>query len=249
MEQYNKHAKLKYIIFGVLGFVCIILACAYMTQYCNLILIRSANGAIETGTKVGDISTNSIWNSYVTGSGASNVLPFLSGLSNTAKFQQTAIIIYNVFSSLQTVNNLILYLGIITLVAFAVCMIFSNGSRRIFYKSNLIVGLVCPAIVIIFTVVVAILNTLAIPDISNNLELFACMDVAVAESAMAAGNYSLDTIMSKTRVSIATPIIADVIFLVLIAYCVYLMIYAVKRYKECASDRNQILAKAENANE
>lgn len=80
-----------------------------------------------------------------------------SDLTNQTAEVRDAIMITR--DTLQTVNNNILYLFVIAIVSYVVLQIFGNGYRKKLYKSNLIVGIVLPSLVIaygIFTLVMLI---------------------------------------------------------------------------------------------
>ncbi len=65
---------------------------------------------------------------------------------------------YDFNQKLQTTNNSLFYLGLFALAMVAVMCICANASRRKYYISNLVSGVVCPTATIGFTVFVLIQN-------------------------------------------------------------------------------------------
>nr|MDE7106316.1 hypothetical protein [Anaeroplasmataceae bacterium] len=72
---------------------------------------------------------------------------------------------------LQTVNQLMLYLGVISLIALAIMLICSNISRKRYYISNLVSGVAAPAVSGIFAIVVSALCFGCIAPLSDNFVL------------------------------------------------------------------------------
>ena len=65
--------------------------------------------------------------------------------------------------TLQRTNNLLFYLGMFSLTMVAIMLICANASRKKYYISNLVSGVVCPLATIIFTVfvILSILNSMS----------------------------------------------------------------------------------------
>jgi hypothetical protein len=130
----------------------------------------------------------------------------------------------------------------------AALFIASNHSRRIYYRSNYIVGIVCPTVIALFALVVAILNSLCIPVITENNLLFNVMDF-VCSTSNASYVSDINNVLNHNAVNVSTLIFVDVLLAGIMAYCVFLVIYAIKRYNVCAAEREEIIAKAVSKNE
>ncbi len=155
MTQFlKKHAKLFYLIFGIFGFAFIIIACFYITPYNNT--------AVNYNSEVlsGEIQSIQKGNEYLALFCVDTGTSF-SGLYQTMfKFNR----------SLQTANNMILYLGVVSLVMLAIMFVCANVTRKKYYISNLVSGVVCPAITIIFAIVALIFNFLPLSSLSKNYD-------------------------------------------------------------------------------
>lgn len=171
MAQFlKKHAKLLYILLAAFSFVLLLLACVYITPYNDTALnynLDFLNGKI-TDVKDG----NSTLVSFVVGLNnlglnAKELLVFGEHSGYTALYR----VVYFFNDALQKTNNGLFYLSLFSLVMVAVMLLCANGSRRKFYISNLVSGVVCPALTIIFTAVVLVLNITALVQLSSNFEL------------------------------------------------------------------------------
>lgn len=261
MINYNKNAKLIHLGFLVMAFICLILTISYMTQYVNICVYKTVNGFGSDGT---NMPFNVCWKNFIE---SKNDLPakfreylgypvsFPAGAAGTGPkakvFVETCNIFYDFYKSLNFVNQLLLYLSVTTAVMGAILFIASNHSRRIYYKSNYIVGIICPAVVIAFTLVVVVLNTLNIFKLNENLILFRAKDMVVSFTGQSLHYQKVDVlndIINNSHINAFTLVLTDVILAALIGYAAFLICYTVKRYKECAIEREEIIAKAVSNN-
>ena len=249
MTKYNKNAKLIYMLLGVLILATLATTIVYMTQYKNLFLFKSIIGFSEN---TNNINNNTDWRDFITSDNSviveiRNMLGY-SGVATKDVFVQTANNIYTTYIALNTVNQLLLYFTIVSAVMFASLFIASNHSRRIYYASNYVIGIVAPAVVAVFALVVAVFNTLLIPVISNNHLLLNAMDYVCSNNS-ASYIKDINLILNHNVVNSTTLILVDVLLAAIIGYCAYLITYAIKRYNICAAERDEIIAKAVSNNE
>lgn len=255
MVKYNKNAKLIHIGLLVMAFACLILTISYMTQYVNICVYETVNGFGADGP---NMPFNVCWKNFIE---ANRELPiafreyvgYKGNLVTQEKgklFLETCTIFSDFYHSLNFVNQLLLYLSITTAVMGAILFIASNHSRRIYYKSNYIVGIICPAVVIAFALVVVVLNTLNIFKLSDNLILFKAKDMVVEVSNLHFESADrLNDIINNSNINSFTLILTDVILAALIGYAAFLIRYTIKRYNECAIEREEIIAKAVSDND
>lgn len=153
MTQFlKKNAKLIYLIFGVFSFLFIILACLYMTPY-NRIAI-DYNPDFETTGEV-----KKLLGLFTFSAGTKTDYGYLYAL------------MYDTNKSLQLGNNLVLYLGVVSLVMLAVMLICANASRKKYYISNLVSGVVCPSVSIIMSIIAIVTSVIALGQINSDLEM------------------------------------------------------------------------------
>lgn len=168
MSQFlKKNAKLFYILFAVFSGLLIILACAYMTPYTTITVKfnqKFLDGLIPAVTADNpNLNTfcKRAYTYFVTDAGQT----FSSG---TELFQYLYNLMYSVDQQIQRANDLVLYLGIVSLVMVAIMMICANHSRKKFYISNLVSGVVCPAVSIVFGIITLIANFGCIAPLNAN---------------------------------------------------------------------------------
>lgn len=262
MKEYGKNAKPILFAFGILAFLVIIVSFLYMNQYTNMWFYASPTTGISADDYSGTgQATNSIMNTYfgyttVDGGPLVNLKDFINYfnlenvLSNSdadKAVEYVGNICMSAYRQLNSVNDLILYLGLISLVLFAVMLIFGNSSRRIYYKSNLIVGIVCPLIAIVFAIVVVVKNSMLISVINGeDSEIYNMVDYI---TEMRTRSVSLKTAISSGNINSLTIILVDVFLVVFICYSVFIIVYSYLRYKNCKEERNEIIKKAVSANE
>ena len=78
---------------------------------------------------------------------------------------------YDFNQKLQKTNNSLFYLGLFSLAMVAIMCICANASRKKYYISNLVSGVVCPAATIGFTIVTLIHNFNAMAFLNKHWEL------------------------------------------------------------------------------
>ena len=257
MIKYNKNAKMIHFTYLILVFVVLVLAICFMTQYKDLFLYKSAQyetmGFLDPATHANN-NNNTLYKGFVDGITKKNnvIIDFYAGLGYTGNamniFNDSGLVIYEFYMKLQNVNNLLLTLSVVSAVCVAIMYIASNDSRRIFYKSNLILGVACPTIIGVFALVVAICNTLCIPELFENLDLLKAMNFAVNNN----NSFEIKDIsilLNDNSISALTLIITDFVLAALIGYSVFVALYSVKRYNVCAEERKEIIERAVSSNE
>lgn len=250
MTKYNKNAKLIYMTLGVLILATLVATILYMTQYKNLFLFKSEVFGFAENTN--NLNNNSDWNTFITSPKPiiielREMLGFV-GVDTKEVFVNTANTIYNAYIGLNNVNQLLLYFVVVAAVMFAALFVASNHSRRIYYRSNQIIGIVCPAVIAGFALVVAIMNSLCIPVISQNNLLFNMMDY-VCSNSNASYISDINVILNHSSINVTTLVLVDMLLAGIIGYCAFLIVYANKRYNDCAAEREEIIAKAVSKNE
>ena len=164
-------------------------------------------------------------------------------------------------NSLDNYNNLILAYGIVSLLCFAALLILSNHNRKIYYKSNLIGGVVFPLVNIVFSLVL-IISAFSLMSNLNNSENVAIYNVisTLNNSSVAAKNVrvtdtdaanlqSLQNIAKNFNINSLTFIGYIVFFGLTAAYNVFLIVFAFLKYKDTEKERNETLEKARLAGE
>ena len=142
MSQFlKKNAKLFYILFAVFSFLFVILACVYITPYYTIAV--KFNSDFLSGELQAVASDNLYLNTwrkksftYFVGDAGQT---FSSG---SDFFVYMFNMMYDYDQQIQAANNLVLNLGVVSLVMVAIMMICSNHSRKKFYISNLVSGII-----------------------------------------------------------------------------------------------------------
>lgn len=257
MIKYNKNSKLIHLAFFGLIFALLVLTICFMTQYKNLFLFKSAvesMGFTQSAVEYNN-SNNDFWKNFVNATATNPVIKdFFVGLgyqtgSLSVLFNDSCEVIYAYYLSLQKVNGLLFDLTIVSAIAVAIMFVFSNESRRIFYKSNLIVGVAVPAVIAVFAIYVAIENTLLIGGLNENLDLLRAMDFSVTNPVNSHLIKDISLVIDNNNINAATIIVVDIFLASLVAYCVFMALYAVKRYNVCAEERKEIIERAVSSHE
>ena len=211
----KKYAKPIYILYGVFCFLFIIIACFYISPYARTAVIYT-QASLENG------------NSVMTGNEALYDFCSQAGWN----FSETYKILFNFNRKLQNVNNFMLSLGVVSLVMFALMMLCANASRKKYYISNLVSGVVAPFVNIVFTIVVFVMNTACIAPLNANFETLNWGNLAnnteTVKSAIEWFKAGDESHLNMT----ATPLILyDVLMIIFVLFSVALIVYTVYRYK------------------
>lgn len=295
-QLFDKHAKLLYLILGVLAFAVLISGLFFMTQYrfvrINYVLdnnnlpeftnTASLNGANQqalysflnrfaAGTYKTDLS-KLVGKDGVDQVLVQNVLEFLNSLEvvKTNMSKEAALKISGIDwalnydsllnikdfkASLDSYNNTIIVFSIVSLICFAGLLTIGNGTRNIYYKSNLIGGLLLSLVIVVFAVVMIINSFSLMSKIKENYELYNIVSVLQnAENSLYSHKVKstetikyaqyLTAIKDNFSVNSTTLVAYDVIFGVVAGYAVFLMIGTVVKYNGCAERRKQIIKNA-----
>lgn len=212
MTQFlKKNAKLFYILFAVFSFVFILIACFFMTNY-NRIAIEYTQDFLITGKPT-----------------------ILTGLNTFCKKTGFAYadlygLMFDVNANLQLANNVVLYLGVVSLVMVAIMFICANATRKKYYISNLVSGIVCPSVCIIMGIVAIAFMAICVGDINANYETLNWASLGNSDNYNEAANMFLNGDTSAFYVN-STPLLIFIVIVVLfIVASGALIAYNVFRY-------------------
>ncbi len=251
MEFLTKKSKLIHIIFGVICFTLLISAILYMTQYGNIrVLMKqstdgvlSLNGAIDTKT------------GYFKGEGANvNITDFWNNHQELGDVQEAMWTTYHFNKSLNQLNQLIVIFAVISLVLFAIMMIVGNHNRKVYYNSNLIVGIVAPACVAIFAIVLLAMNCSLMGRFNQNYELFNYMSLLMNDSGSIVGievskMTDLEAVKALFNCDTLSFTLYNVYFSIILVAALAMIGYAVYRYITSTEKRKAIMLKAVESDE
>lgn len=237
----TKHSKVFYIIFGALIGATIIAGCFYMTNYANVHLFY---GLGEHGEKIAvydsahpmGYSNNFLYMFFAEGKATGYQTDF------GAHYAQTVLSFQDGMNSF---NSLIIILEVVSLVCFALLLVLANHSRRIFYVSNLVGGVVLPLVIIVLNVVLLITNLGLMGTFNNNYELFNIVSV-LQDPKIQADVYQHDLAYAKGFFSCnsITFILFTVLFVIVIVYSALILLHTIIKYKATAEERKNIIEKA-----
>lgn len=243
----TKNSKWFYFAFGIIMGIVILSALFYMTQYANIhVYYRiSTNGDLVISKATPHDQ-----------SGATNraLFNFFERTQDNVfekDFNLYKMIVYNFQVAMSSFNDLILIYGIIGVICFAVLLILGNHNRRIYYVSNLVGGIVCPSIISIFSIVMIVKNTILMGTFNENKELFNRVSVLQDTTYNEGYNtsFSIEYLQQKYSCNDLTYIVYDLIFGIVLLYSVFMIFYAIKKYKSTAADRAKVLEKAVQNND
>lgn len=252
-------AKLIILAYGVIIFAVLLFGLYFMTQYAHIHIAYSLAGGTVTYSEelvIGSFAENTSLFQYFN-TAVDSTSPVLTGITRTSKTVVDAgyaDIIYNFANDLSSFNSLIIILELIAIVCFAVMLIFSNQSRKVYYKDNLAIGILMPLAVIVLNLVLLIKTFSLMGTFNNNLDLFRVTsffmnpDIAPTDKQLASveGGFNNVILPNTTGVSSLVFVIAIILFVVLMIISILMIAYTAYRYKECAKRRNDIIERAVN---
>ena len=169
---------------------------------------------------------------------------------------------YDVFKTVRefrvkadNLNTMILVFGLISLIMFAGLLILSNHNRKIYYKENLIGGVLLPLVNIVLMIVL-IINCLGlVSDISDPTKNAIYNMFSVSQNSSVAENIGvavtdatntaqIKNIISNFNVTPITAIVYMIMFALVAAYNAFLIVFAVLKYNDTAKERKEVLDRA-----
>lgn len=162
--------------------------------------------------------------------------------------------IYDFQIAMSSFNTFLIVYAVIAYIAFAIMLIFSNHSRKVYYKSNLFAGILMPFIIIVFGIISLIRNFGLLANFNENYDLYRLtsflMDPKIQDGTktLAQEDYNI-VLENSTRCNSLGFTIATVACVIVIIYSALMIVYTIFRYKECAKRRNDILERAANNND
>ena len=247
MKFLTKHAKFIYILFGVLIGAMIIASCFYATEYAHIHVFYSLENGKQVVTSTDENSVVSLSNNFL--------FKFFEdgnatgyGSAFTEEYSQWVL---NFQNELNKFNSAFVAWEFVALVCFAFLFVLSNHSRRIYYKSNLIGGILIPLVVVIINIVLMLQNLAVMGIFNSHSEFYNIVSVLQdpTKNVDASKQTSLDAIRHLFSCDTSTFILFTVFFIVIIAYAVFCAIFAILKYKATAEERNKILEKVVTNND
>lgn len=237
----TNHSKVFYIVFGALIGAVIVAGCFYMTNYANLHLFYSLNANGAKVASSGDAhpmgySNYFLFQFFADGKATGYNSDFGATYANTVLDFQ---------NGMNSFNTLIISLEFVSLICFALLLVLANHSRRIFYTSNLVGGIVLPLTIIILNVVLMINNLGLMGKFTENQELFNLVSV-LQDPKINADVYQHDFAYAKGFFSCnsITFILFTVLFVIVIVYSALILLQTILKYKATAEERKNIIEKA-----
>ena len=185
MKFLTKNSKAFYLTYGIILAVLFIAALYYMSNYAHVHVYYTleSSGAISAFDRTAETtlgySNKNLFDYFSKNAGimiydpnsgavlvngeawvaehADSVSKFMSMFPEAAQFSTVyAPIIFDFQVAMSEFNDLIVTFGLIGIVCFAILLVFANHSRRIYYKSNLIAGIILPLVVVVFGIVMIV---------------------------------------------------------------------------------------------
>lgn len=244
MNFLTKHGKAFYYAYGILIGVVIILGVFYASQYYDVRVAYSiVDGKPDITSDTADnlnIANNYLYSYFSNGN--ANGLVAATGFSTN--FNDYAMTVYDFQKSLSSVNDLIISFGVASLVVFALLLVLSNHNRRIYYKSNLIGGIILPLVVVVLFTVLLVKNFEIMGMFNNNLKLFDIVNVLMGTNRIENSKLNYEGLSALFNLNSLTFVLYTLLFVIVIAYSVFMAIYAFLKYKATAEERAEIEKKA-----
>ena len=246
MNFLTKNSKAFYYAYGILIAVMIIAGLFYASQYCDVRVFYSLVGDnVEILPTTADNLNRS--NSYVFeyfGKINSGDPYGFAASGFNADFSQYARTVYDFQVALSSLNTLIVVLGLVSLICFALLLVLSNHSRRIYYVSNLVGGILLPLAVVVCTVILFVQNLNVMGVFNKNQELFNIVSLLQGDSKIGNSQTAYTVLQQNYTCNSLTFVMFMILFIIVIVYSVFMMIYAYLKYKSTAEERAEIVKKA-----
>ena len=256
-KLFKNKAKIILIFYLIVIAVLFVYGLFFMTSYHDVhIAYRYDSDGIMEITERSSFNSEKITNEqlYLYFNSASDLPDDLENVAK-AKFGESdeAYKIYDFNQQLNAVNEYIIVISIVSLVLCALFFVFSNNNRRIYYKSNLVVGIIIPLIVVVLSIVGIVLTIASISTLNADLNLY---KVAAAMTNSSSLNYVGDALTdwnvvleNSTSVNSVSLIVGIVVFILVIAYSIFVSVFTINKYKQTGKEREEIISRAVTAND
>ena len=252
MKKLIGKMKVFHLIMLCIAGAIIISALPFKTQYSNIYVNVATSIEDATGdTQNASIGTDQapLFNLFerTTASGFVDN----NGVEFKHDFNEYKVQVYNFQKDLNTVNDLILWYGILALIGVAFLYIFSNNTRNVYYIGNVVVSALFTLFMVIFGIVVLINNISVMSDFTANSNLYNIVSVmqnttyanaayqyAVPDSASATA--SVQYLFDNFDCNVVTFIVYDVIIVAVLAYSVFLFILSMVKFKATSERRSEL---------
>lgn len=253
MKFLTNHSKIIYYIFGIIIAVTLLLGLFYATAYADVHVYYNPgeNGAVIFGANAGGPisgSNNSALYSFFSSTKQTSNAEFV-GLYGTS-FEPHAQKVFDFQVLLSKTNTNYIIFELVSVICFALLLVLANHSRRVYYKSNLIGGILLPLVVIVLNIVLLVSNLNVMNTFNQNEELFNMTSVLQNSStSVYASQQDYSYIKTQFNVTSLSFTLYTVLFVLVIVVSVFMAVYAILKYKATAKDREEILKKAVQKND
>lgn len=248
MNFLKTKSKLIIIIFGLLSALLLILAIVFMTQYSH---VHVAYSVTEAGEVVIRSDSSITVGSYqLDNSSLARYLDATKDSPVTENFATGSKIVYDFQMNMNAFNNYILTVFVVSIIMFAILLIFSNQSRKVYYGSNLVVGIAAPAVSIIMCLIGFIWCITLISDFNEHADLFkitAVMEnysISAREKRPTSATFEEFISNYASNVNTLTLILTLVLFILVLASACFVIVHTVLKYKATEERRVEIINRA-----
>lgn len=250
----NKKIKFFFLGFLILIFVSLFVSIYFMTPYANIHVYFTSTG-YNSGTTfvVGDAEFAN-----------THLYNFMKSTKVIDKpdFEMTADMIFNFQNAASNYNNLLIIGFVVALVVYGLLILFANNSRRIFYKSNAVGGVIIPLILVGYSVYTLAMGFSLLGDFMANENAYKAASVMMNQTVATRTKNNIingttyrghqytwqDVLDNSGDVNSLAIILTIAIQVLLVAYAVAIMIFSVMKYKKTAEERKAIIERAANTN-
>ncbi len=164
--------------------------------------------------------------------------------------------VYNFNKGMNNFNDSLIVYSLVSICFVALLFLFGNHSRKIYYNSNLVIGVVSPLAVIIYSVKMLIDNFTLLSMFNEHNDILKIVSVLInpntsasdAVSYMNKGGYAR-ILEAASDINASTFYIAAAIFGLVCVMSLIVMVYTIYRYKSTAKRRQEVIERAVQNND
>lgn len=153
-------------------------------------------------------------------------------------------------------NDALIIYGIVCIILAALFYLMGNHSRNVYYNSNLIVGILSPLAIIVYSVIMIVQNLGLQATFNENIELFKIAAVLtnpntidrVKSSYLSEGGYA-KLMDAASGINDTTFTVATVLLSLVCVASVFMIVYTAYRYKASSKRRAEVIERAVQNND
>lgn len=251
MNLLKSKSKLFIFVYGLVSALLLIISLVFMTQYSN---VHVAYGMNDGQVEIKEDTTASAGAYQITNE-------YLSKFLNDGKmetpitedFDEAKTIIYDFQQSINSFNTFIVVTFVVCIIMFAILLIFSNHSRRVYYIDNLVVGIAAPVFAVTVSIVSLAWLIVLINNFNQHIDLYRVTSIlesidinAKTKRSFINGTVEYNEMIAEhaSNLTSLTMVLTLIYYIVVVVAALFVIAHTVLKFNATKTLRKEIIERA-----